>query len=1162
MRRCVVNSDLSRWASDFDPPHGRNLRVWLAPLLFGFLLAISCAGFAQDEPVRPDTTPPVESGETIEPQPGDTIWVLGPNGKPVPVPGLTIEEIHEFLRLKQAPTEKPSDFYVGKLTATGAVASDLATATIDLEIDVIVNVDSPVRVPMRLSEGTLLKQGYKGDGTIAVERPVRLNELVCWFTGKGTHTVTLSFSVNVRKTPAGYRILLSLPNSVVSSLELTFPRGDIQVRPASPDTKHETTKVGNNESLLRTHQLGTAIDLTWQEVVSQNVAQAELQTQTLIEAHVEADDVRLEVTQTVGSQGSFREIFVRTPSAFFVSDVTDANFPDLKWEVGADKRVRVDPGTATNRLDLKWILTTKAIDPDATTTTDEKPVAVSGLVVEGASRQDGLIGLTVSEGFSVAVSQARSLRRLGISSFRRLAGARLQDTTRSFRYAWQFENQAFQVSLKRERIASSFVVRPQYRLTLGESEKPEATLTAVFDLQVYRGKLDRIQLFWPNFQKEGWGEPVVVEPKSGAEVIPPGNGGAENGKGRDLVTLVLQDSISRSEAQSIELQCSRPIALDQFPIDGEKTFALTLPVPVAQRQAGFQLTIENGGNIVSSLEPIEGASVTVLASLPSDAFAPQNTHELVWEVSAERLEFAARVQAFDQRTTCETTVTATINDETCVVEQVFDYEVLYRPLNEVRLLVPKGRTPQFWLLRPQDNERRSLAPQLTGVEVDDRVQFRLDLSPDLWGQFQIIAQYELQLPAEDARPSGNAELILPILSSSDAPARQVHLEIDSANNLRVVPQDDTRWKPELRLSRLPGWVTEEERPSVPLSLSFLQERARQNFTIRRAVIETRFLPTPRSQAAYVIDGDVSFLTIQFPPSVDLARRVIAWWDGEELSAEQFRRTSELSREFEINTRDLPAGSKHVLAVEFDSAAGTSFGAFNNLTLAAPRFAPDVWLAETQWNVVLPVDQHLSVYPDHYSPRFAWQLQNILWDRQPVPGQLAQGHWLLEDLSGAPLMSSYDNPRQLVPFDWFGGAVFGNAYRFSSFGGQHEIQFHSMSQPAIVLCGAGIALAVGFILLRIPATRHMLTFLGLGCGMAVLALWRPEPVQLLLQPALFGLLLAIVAAILESRSRRSQQASLVTLSSPDDFLADSEADVPLHVEHPVEVEERAEDGSAA
>ena len=120
----------------------------------------------------------------------------------------------------------------------------------------------------------------------------------------------------------------------------------------------------------------------------------------------------------------------------------------------------------------------------------------------------------------------------------------------------------------------------------------------------------------------------------------------------------------------------------------------------------------------------------------------------------------------------------------------------------------------------------------------------------------------------------------------------------------------------------------------------------------------------------------------------------------------------------------------------------------------------------------------------------------------------------------------------------------------------------MSQPAIVLCGAGFALAIGFILLRIPATRHVLTFLSLGFVLAATALWQPEPVQLLVQPAIFGMLLAIVASVLENRTRQSQQASLVTLTSPDDFLAESDDEIPLHIEHPVQVEEPVGDGSAA
>ena len=65
-----------------------------------------------------------------------------------------------------------------------------------------------------------------------------------------------------------------------------------------------------------------------------------------------------------------------------------------------------------------------------------------------------------------------------------------------------------------------------------------------------------------------------------------------------------------------------------------------------------------------------------------------------------------------------------------------------------------------------------------------------------------------------------------------------------------------------------------------------------------------------------------------------------------------------------------------------------------------------------------------------------------------------------------------------------------------------------------------------------------------------------------KPAIFGMILAIVASVLENRTRQSQQASLVTLTSPDDFLAESDDEIPLHIEHPVQVEEPVGDGSAA
>jgi hypothetical protein len=113
---------------------------------------------------------------------------------------------------------------------------------------------------------------------------------------------------------------------------------------------------------------------------------------------------------------------------------------------------------------------------------------------------------------------------------------------------------------------------------------------------------------------------------------------------------------------------------------------------------------------------------------------------------------------------------------------------------------------------------------------------------------------------------------------------------------------------------------------------------------------------------------------------------------------------------------------------------------------------------------------------------------------------------------------------------------GNSYRFTGFGLAHKLEFRTMSRHIIVLIGAGLALLVGFMLMNIPATRHVLTILLLGFATTVLALWFPEPVLVLLQPAGLGLLLAIVAALIQGAMLRTRKAQVLTLSSPSGFTA--------------------------
>ena len=72
----------------------------------------------------------------------------------------------------------------------------------------------------------------------------------------------------------------------------------------------------------------------------------------------------------------------------------------------------------------------------------------------------------------------------------------------------------------------------------------------------------------------------------------------------------------------------------------------------------------------------------------------------------------------------------------------------------------------------------------------------------------------------------------------------------------------------------------------------------------------------------------------------------------------------------------------------------------------------------------------------------------------------------------------------------------------------------MNRSMVVLFGAGLALFAGVLLLKIPATRNVLTVLLAVFAFALCGIWYTAPMQLLLQPAALGLLLAIVAVLID------------------------------------------------
>src|SRR5207249_2870824 len=119
-----------------------------------------------------------------------------------------------------------------------------------------------------------------------------------------------------------------------------------------------------------------------------------------------------------------------------------------------------------------------------------------------------------------------------------------------------------------------------------------------------------------------------------------------------------------------------------------------------------------------------------------------------------------------------------------------------------------------------------------------------------------------------------------------------------------------------------------------------------------------------------------------------------------------------------------------------------------------------------------------------TPMFRWRRQGLFWCRVSDPEAKQLQHWI-GGTSGPP----FD-----APVDLNSPELAGNLYAFSQFGAPRGLIFRTLGSPMIVLFGAGISLAFGFVLLRVRALRHILTVLSAGLLLAAIGLWNSAPLE--------------------------------------------------------------------
>ncbi|MEX2287110.1 MAG: hypothetical protein WD648_08480 [Planctomycetaceae bacterium] len=1046
---------------------------------------------------------------------GPSRQLPGANGKSGEIPKeVNFDEYLKYLKWKAL--QKGDASHVSEVALEGDADGDRANLTVTVKI--VVHRDNEwVQVPIGLNEAVLREVKYVGKGEYQPVTPFEREAGHRWrFRGKGEHTLVLPIIVPILKpAPApARRLLLTLPATAVSQLKLTVgvPLARLVVKPAK-NSQQRKTSAGADASLIEMFGLGNVLDLQW-EVMPENVhVETALQSQTLITLGPTGESLLMEATQKiVALQGSFSEVTVALPPGFDLLKVKGKEYRDRK--VGQSNRVTVQLlETTSGPIELNWVLEKKF-------PIEGNRLTLQGFAVESpnAREQEGTIAIKPFEGLRVSLSERPPdnlfVWRINVSDV--TAAGPLES-------AFTFLQQPFRLVLDIAEVEPYFTVEPRLFLRLSPDA---ADLNATFRFNVPGGAVKQVELQWPNRAKENWElDPIETRGASGRIDTTSQTDG-------DTIRIPLVQKMTGPF--EISLRARRGI------VSGQEPFEMTLPLATATRVSPSVVLVSADENVEYDITPIAGTSVRPLPkailtgiSVPEGFRESTRPNDQDLQVFSTGHSFRAHVTVHPQRVQTETTATVELRDDRVLVTQRISFDVAYEPLKEIQLSVPStiNDPVEFFLNEdrasdnnPDINPGVVLVPTWTSREADKSRLAHIALTEPRIGRFDVIARYAIALP-EELSPEAAVSLKLPLIEPTAAEFLVGRLRLRHHDQI-TASIDDKTWAEQATSDERASWIAQKPKPEIPLRLTYSLAKAAGNYQIKRSLIQTTFDHNgmSRSRGHYLIEGDVSFLVITFPREISPEG---FWWNKVKLTDAAWVKVPDASGRYRLDLAGLTDRRENLLTVRFHARDESPLSWYRTCRLVAPVFPAQVWIDESVWELVLPGDQHLFQLPSDYTPRFRWERQGIFWRRSAEPAYADLARWTANESN-----ESKD----------------GNAYPFSRFGSAPAIEFNAMSQSVIVLFGAGLMLAAGFFLLKLPALRNVLSLFGFAFVLAILALWFSAPIKLLLQPAVLGLVLAVVALSIDSLLKKRKTSTVLTLSSPSDFLLPS---VSSFVQQPVE-----------
>lgn len=1032
----------------------------------------------------------------------DIKFLEGPDGKPVYIPDqVKLKEFLDWLERQRAKETATPTASISSISLEGTANEERVHLTARVRVQVT-QAGEWVLIPLFMAEGTLREQpSYQGDGE-AVAVPYDPEKgYSWWFKGKGRHELTLALSVPQRKQFPSRRVQLTLPAASASSLKLQVPVPRLSAKGGERTVL--SVRSDGKESTITGFGLGSRLDVTWQPLTPAASADARLEAFTSVAATIgEGETVTLDVTQRVqslGTQRTFDQLNVNLPPGYEVvrldgpEDLEPIGTPDASHRLTLKFR-----NATTGPVELKWRLRSRIPSLD-------EPIVLEGFDIERARLHVGYVAIRVEGNFRLTgqPEEDQFLQRVGIADLP--AALRQTELIAAYRFVDRLK-----ISLKLGKAEP--VVGTDATLFLQFTSERTA-LAGIYSFNVLRGHLTEVRFEWPEMRTQGWQIESVDSPTA-VELhhdIDPETG-----------TVIARFQEPLSGTFDIRLIARRTLA------ELTEESAIAFPRLKQALAAPAALHVFEAENLGVALR---GAGATVLRGaadagglrvVPPREFQKVTTRvrRKTYRVDGSPVELTARldVHPLEIRTTAEVELTPA--RDTINVRERVQYDVNYERLSEVVLQAGEElRGVRIRVFGPTGVE---IAGALASEEQSGVRRFRVPLDQPRLGRFDIEVAYAIEIVRQGGS-EGSKTMTMPLVLPENGTFSSVNVTGRNNSDWQLEPQGESWIRPSTGESAT-VWQMHGALTSVPLVLA-RPARAAQRGSIPAKLLYRVGLGMDGQEvgfAAVRIAGNPAELTLKLPSNCE---GLIAHWDANRVAAQLMGNvaTSESDasaglQTYRLSIPERAASGPHLLTVEYQIPGNDDFSTATRTRIVIPQLSDNVRVEQMLCEVSLPESMHLFSLPAGFTPEFDWAWTGWMCRRETLWSPEKLESWISE----RPLLEQ--EQREFSA----------NRYVFSRFGEPRDIVFVSMSRAGIVLVGAGVALVLGLWLVRLPLRRHALAILSVAFVVALTGVWFTEPILVLVQPAVLGVLLACGAAGIDKALQRRRGSPVLTLTTPSGF----------------------------